>query len=271
MCVQHLCEYAIDQENEELGREVAIHLTAAMQASHKKFGFGNHHCIYLLKQLNNKFTLYLEPIVVMIGQFLLECQANCYEPILDLCLNLISKPCNTYIWAMLQCAVLSIFPYSTKIESDVVKVVESTTLPCLGLNALEGAKSKDCFRRLSRSESSIQAAVATAELAQHLEQHPENLSVENLQEKHSAPSPTAIFLFKCAKFWRSNDLAALDDAVKYVASTKLHANPLLTLMLKKLTTPSNGPTKLSILYHLPALAIDKVIFTCHFQEYFINS
>lgn len=257
MCVQHLCEYSIAQKDEDLGREVAIYLTSAMQDSHKKFGFGIHHCIYLLKQLNTNFTLCLEPIVVMISQFLLECQANCYEPILDLCLNLVDKPCNTYVWAMLQCAVLSIFTYSSKLESDVVKIVESATTS----KTTDSPESKDSLRRLARSESCIQIAIATAELANNFEPAlPDNLNCDDRQTSNQVSTSTTIFLFKCAVFWRTGDISALDDAVRFVSANKLYANPLLTLLLKKLTAPLNGPSKLAILYHLPALAVDKVRF-----------
>jgi hypothetical protein len=122
MCVQHLCEYAISQKGEDdLASVLAIFLTCTMQTCHKKFGFGIQHSVFLLKQLNEHCTLYLEPIVVMISQFLLECQANCYEPILEFCLSLTKKNCSTYV-----CLGYVIFSYSTKIESDVIGIVEST-------------------------------------------------------------------------------------------------------------------------------------------------
>lgn len=232
-----------------------------MQTCHVKFGFGIEHCIMLIKQLNDNFTLYLEPIVVMIGLFLLDCQANCYEPILGLCLNFAKKQCNTYVWAMLQCAVLSIFPYSTVIESNVIQIVESVTITSLGgTNIPEKPKPKNYFHHLARAEISIQVAISATELAQHLERHVEDLSSFDCRlSSNNLSLPKAIFLLKCAVFWRSGDVSALDHAVKYVASSKLYANPLLTLLLKKLTAPSNGKTKLAILYHLPSLAIDKVI------------
>ncbi len=259
MCVQYLCEYAIIQKDEELGKVVAIFLTSAMQISHIKLGFGIHHCVTLLKQLNEQFTLYLEPIVVILSLFLLDCQANCYEPILDLSLCISKKRCNTYVWAMLQCAVLSIFPYSTKMESDVIQIVESTTLSSLGANAFDHIKPLNYFQHLSRTENNIQVAIATTELAQHLEQHVEDLSSFDCRLTSNCSSlPKAIFLLKCAVFWRSDDISSLDYAIKFVSSSKLHANSLLTLLLKKLTAPSLGKTKLAILYHLPSLAIDKV-------------
>jgi hypothetical protein len=163
---------------------------------------------------------------------------------------------------MLQCAVLSIFPYSTKIESNVIEIVESTpTSSMMGSKkALDDSKKFSYIRHLSRSEARIQVAVATSELAQRLQcQRIENFS-DPCRTLNSSVLADAIFLLKCAVFWRSGDISALDDAVQYVSSTKLYAQPLLTLLLKKLTTPSNGKTKLAILYHLPKLAIDKVIF-----------
>ena len=262
MCIQHLCEYAIGQKEEnDLASVLAIFLTCAMQTYHNKFGFGIEHSIFLLKQLNEHCTLYLEPIVVMISQFLLECKANCYEPILELCLNLTKKNCCTFVWGMLQCAVLSIFPYSTKIESDVIEIVEYTPSSSLvgSKKALADSKKPSYIRHLSRSEARIQVAVATSELAQRLQCK----SIENFsgpcRTSNSTMLADAIFLLKCAAFWRSGDITALDAAVQYVSSTKLYAQPLLTLLLKKLTTPSDGKTKLAILYHLPSLAIDKVI------------
>jgi hypothetical protein len=260
MCVQHLCEYAISQKGEDdLASVLAIFLTCTMQTCHKKFGFGIQHSVFLLKQLNEHCTLYLEPIVVMISQFLLECQANCYEPILEFCLSLTKKNCSTYVWGMLQCAVLSIFSYSTKIESDVIAIVEST--PSSGSKkAVADNKKSNYIHHLSRSEAKIQVAVATSELAQHLQcQLMENV-LDPCRTSDSSTLADAIFLLKCAVFWCSGDISALDAAVQYVSSTKLYAQPLLTLLLKKLTTPSNGKTKLAILYHLPSLAIDKVIF-----------
>lgn len=263
MCVQHLCEYAISQKGEDnLASVLAIFLTCTMQTCHKKFGFGIQHSVFLLKQLNEHCTLYLEPIVVMISQFLLECQANCYEPILEFCLSLTKKNCSTYVWGMLQCAVLSIFSYSTKIESDVIAIVEST--PSSGSKkAVADSKKSNYIHHLSRSEARIQVAVATSELAQHLQcQLIENV-LDPCRTSDSSTLADAIFLLKCAVFWCSSDISALDAAVQYVSSTKLYAQPLLTLLLKKLTTPSNGKTKLAILYHLPSLAVDKVIFSIH--------
>lgn len=262
MCVQHLCEYAIAQKGEDdLASVLAIFLASAMQTCHNKFGFGIHHCVFLLKQLVDYCTIEVEPIAVMIGQFLLECQANCYEPLLDLCLSLAKKHCNTYIWGMLQCAVLSIFPYSAKMESDVMEIVESIPTPFLASDkALPDITKSTRYRHLTRTESSIQVAVATAELAKNLEFHlPQNLS-GSCRSPNGSSLTNAIFLLKCAVFWRSGDISALDAAVEYVSSTKLYAKPLLTLLLKKLTMSSNGKTKLAILYHLPSLAIDKVIF-----------
>ena len=262
MCIQHLCEYAIGQKEEnDLASVLAIFLTCAMQTYHTKFGFGIQHSIFLLKQLNEHCTLYLEPIVVMISQFLLECRANCYEPILELCLNLTKKNCCTFVWGMLQCAVLSIFPYSTKIESDVIEIVESTPSSSLvgSKKALADSKKSSYIRHLSRSEARIQVAIATSELAQRLQRQSIEKFSDPCRTSNSSMLADAIFLLKCAAFWRSGDITALDAAVQYVSSTKLYAQPLLTLLLKKLTTPSDGKTKLAILYHLPSLAIDKVI------------
>ena len=263
LCVQHLCEYAIIQKDEELGKLMAIFLTSAMQNCHTKLGFGINHSIILIKQLNDQFVLYLEPIVAMIGLFLLECQPNCYYPVLDLCLSLSTKRCSAYVWAMLQCAVLSIFPYSTKMESDVIKIVESFPLSSISGTTLPvNTKPHKFLHHLSRTEVNIQVSIAVTELAQHLERHLENLSSFDCRlTSNCASLPKAIFLLKCAVFWRSDDVSALDDAVQFVSSSKLYANPLLTLLLKKIAAPSNGKTKLAILYHLPSLAIDKVIIT----------
>ena len=265
MCTQHLCEYAISHKGEDdLASVLAIFLTCAMQTCHNKFGFGIQHSVFLLKQLNEHCTLYLEPIVVMISQFLLECKANCYEPLLELCLNLKKKNCCTFVWGMLQCAVLSIFPYSTKIESNVIEIVDSTPISSLVVSkrALTDSKKSNYIHHLTRSEARIQVAVATSELAQRLQcQHIENFS-DPCRTSNRSILADAIFLLKCAVFWRSDDISALDAAVQYVSSTKLYAQPLLTLLLKKLTTASNGKTKLAILYHLPSLAIDKVCNFC---------
>nr|CAH0108028.1 unnamed protein product [Daphnia galeata] len=151
---------------------------------------------------------------------------------------------------MLQCAVLSIFPYSTKIESDVIEIVEIYSFVVTGgiqKKRLQTAKKPSYIRHLSRSEARIQVAVATSELAQRLQcQSIENFS-DPCRTSNSTMLADAIFLLKCAAFWRSGDITALDAAVQYVSSTKLYAQPLLTLLLKKLTTPSDGKTKCSFL------------------------
>uniref|UniRef100_A0A0P5JGL1 RE24967p n=1 Tax=Daphnia magna TaxID=35525 RepID=A0A0P5JGL1_9CRUS len=260
MCVQQLCDYAITQKGEDdLASILAILLISAMQTCHNKFGFGIHHCVFLLKQLIDNCALEVEPIVVMVGQFLLGCHANCYEPLLDFCRSLAKKHCNPYVWGILQCAVLPIFPYSTKLESNVMEIVESTPTPFLASDKAlsDSTKSTRYIHYLSRSESSIQIALATAELAKRFEHHlPQNLS-DSCRSCDRSSLSDAIFLLNCAVFWRSGHISALEAAVEYVSSTKLYAKSLLTLLLKKLTTPSNGKAKLAILYHLPSLAIDK--------------
>ena len=238
---------------------MAIYMTFAMQESHKNSGCSIHHSIILLKQLNDSFTLHLEPIVVLLAQFLLECHANCYEPVLDLCLSLAKKSCNTYVWAMLQCAVLSIFSYSDKIESIVIQIVESNDLSAQVKSLDFPPSTKEHYiQRLARSDSTIQVAIATANLADCLEQEGHDVKLNNLQSSKNSLLPVTVFLLKCALLWRLDNLSALEEAISYVSSTKQHANLLLTLLLKKLTAPSNGQTKLAILYHLPTLAIDKV-------------
>ena len=44
-CVQQMCEYAIADRDEELGRITAVLLVSAMQTCHKKFGFGIGHLL----------------------------------------------------------------------------------------------------------------------------------------------------------------------------------------------------------------------------------
>ena len=100
-CVQQLSELAIRRNDEELGRVMAVYLSSAIQLSHMKFGYGIHQFVRLLKELNQSFKLCADPILVILIQFLLECRANCFQPLLDLVQNLVEKnPCNAYILSM---------------------------------------------------------------------------------------------------------------------------------------------------------------------------
>ena len=194
---------------------------------------------------------------MILSQFLLECHANCYSPLLDLCQEFIKRNCNPFIWSMLQVAILSVFSYSTETEQRVVKVVDSALKSARGFNAPQFFSNK-YFHYLSRSQSNIQVAINTTRLAQQLEENPKNVAfLRPTMKSHSIVSDS-YFLIQCALFWYTHDLSALDEAVRFVSLTKKYANPLLTLLLKKLTIPSNGRTKTAILYHLPALAVDKV-------------
>ena len=250
--IQQMCEYAIADRDEELGRITAILLVSAMQICHNRFGFGINQSIRLVRELNSSFTLWLEPIIIILSQFLLQCHANCFEPILDLCQHFLSKHCNAYVWSMLQIAVLSIFSYSPKLETKVVLIVE--TFPNQICRSKSDAASNKYYHHLTRSEVAIKVALATAEIADHLSEN-----VDQLCAFHQEEIPDAIFLLKCAVFWRHNQLSALQGAIQHVSSTKKFANPLLTMLLKKLTLPSNGKIKLAILYSLPKVAVDKVI------------
>ena len=250
--IQQMCEYAIADRDEELGRITAILLVSAMQICHNRFGFGINQSIRLVRELNSSFALWLEPIIIILSQFLLQCHANCFEPILDLCQHFLSKHCNAYVWSMLQIAVLSIFSYSPKLETRVVLIVE--TFPNQICRSKSDAASNKYYHHLTRSEVAIKVALATAEIADHLSEN-----VDQLCAFHQEEIPDAIFLLKCAVFWRHNQLSALQGAIQHVSSTKKFANPLLTMLLKKLTLPSNGKIKLAILYSLPKVAVDKVI------------
>lgn len=250
--IQQMCEYAIADRDEELGRITAILLVSAMQICHNRFGFGINQSIRLVRELNSSFALWLEPIIIILSQFLLQCHANCFEPILDLCQHFLSKHCNAYVWSMLQIAVLSIFSYSPKLETKVVLIVE--TFPNQICRSKSDAASNKYYHHLTRSEVAIKVALATAEIADHLSEN-----VDQLCAFHQEEIPDAIFLLKCAVFWRHNQLSALQGAIQHVSSTKKFANPLLTMLLKKLTLPSNGKIKLAILYSLPKVAVDKVI------------
>jgi len=250
-CVQQMCEYAIADRDEELGRITAVLLVSAMQTCHKKFGFGINQSIRLVRELNNSFTLWLEPIIIMLSQFILECHANCFEPILDLCQHFLPKRCNAYVWSMLQIAVLSIYTYSTKIETKVVMIVES--LPNQICSSNLDIVSNKYYQHLTRSEVAVKVALATAEIANRL-----NENVDQSFSFQKETIPDAMFLLNSTVFWRHNELASLRSAIQYVSSTGKFANPLLTMLLKKLTHPSNGKIKLAILYSLPEVAIDKV-------------
>jgi len=155
---------------------------------------------------------------------------------------------------MLQVSILSVFSYSPHIEERVVKIVDSSLKSARGFNSPQFFKNK-YYHYLSRSQSNIQVAINTTKLAQHLEDNPKNVIF--LRPKSSLVSDS-YFLLHCALFWYSNDLPALNEAVSYISTSKKYGNPLLSLLLKKLTINSNGKTKLSILYYLPALAVDKV-------------
>jgi hypothetical protein len=149
-----------------------------------------------------------------------------------------------------------VFSYSPLTEERVVKIVDSSLKSARGFNSPQFFTNK-YYHYLSRSQSNIQVAINTTKLAQHLEENPKNLIFLRPTPKSSLVSDS-YFLIQCALFWYSNDLSALDEAVGYISTTKKYGNPLLTLLLKKLTINSNGRTKLAILYHLPALAVDKV-------------
>ena len=192
---------------------------------------------------------------MMLSQFLLECHANCYDPLLILAEAFIQRNCNPFIWSMLQVSILSVFSYSPHIEERVVKIVDSSLKSARGFNSPQFFTNK-YYHYLSRSQSNIQVAINTTKLAQHLEDNPKNVIF--LRPKSSLVSSDSYFLLHCALFWYSNDLPALNEAVSYISTTKKYGNPLLSLLLKKLTINSNGKTKLSILYHLSALAVDKV-------------
>ena len=252
-CVQQMCEYAIADRNEELGKVTTVLLVSAMQTCHRKLGFGINQSIRLVRELSNNFNLWLEPVVIILSQFTLECHANCFEPILDLCQHLLSKNCNAYVWSMLQVAVLSIYSYSTKIEKQVFLIVES--FPNQICSSKLNLSSNKYYQHLTRSEVTVKVALATAEIVDHLNQDLGRLCAFQQQQ---TTIPDAIFLLKCAIFWRHSELTALRGTIQHVASTRKFANPLLTMLLKKLTHPSSGKIKLAILYSLPEVAVDKV-------------
>lgn len=252
-CIQQLCGVALSRKDEELGQVMAIFLSSAMQTSHKKYGFGIQYCARLLKDLSDAFTLYVEPVLVILSQFLLDCHANCFDPLLDVLRKFAETSCNSFVWCMVQFSALSIFSYSAKTEPSVVHIIE--TLPSESKKPIRLMENK-YYHILARVASNdIQVALATASLAEALSRDPKSI----IPPSH--PMPDAIFLLKCAVFLHTSNLAALQDIIQHVERTKHHANAVLSLMLKKLTTPSDGRTKLAILYHLPSLAVDKVILS----------
>ena len=232
-----------------------------MQMCHRKFGYGIHQSVRLIKELVNNFTLCLEPIVVILSEFLLECHANCYDLILDLCQHFVGRNINPYVWSMLQFSVLSIFTYSSKMETTIIKIVECIPRP--SSSSLLKISSNKYFQYAIRSEVSVKVALATTTVADSLEENPGNWCTRK------CPQPDAVFLLKCAVFWRFNEPVALQDGIQHVSSTKKFANPMLTFLLKKLTLASSGKTKLAILYSLPQLAVDKVQFL-PFQMTFVS-
>ena len=258
--VQQMCEYAIADRNEDLGKVTATLLVSAMQICHCKFGFSVNQSMRLVKELNNNFSLWLEPIVIILSQFILECQANCFEPVLELCQHFLKKQCNPYVWSMLQVAVLSVYSYSPEIESSVFLIVES--FPNQVCTAKMDVLSNKYFQYLSRSQVVVKVALATAEIAGELNE--EFTQFCALEEESMMPD--AIFLLKCAIFWRHNELAALRSTVQHAASNHKFANSLLTVLLKKLTHPSSGEIKLAILYSLPAIAVEKVNISCKIRS-----
>ncbi len=230
---------------------MAIFLASAMQTCHKNLGFGIRHFVWLLKKLHASFTLCLEPLIVILSHFLLDCNANCYEPLLDLFQSLIGSNCNPYIWRMLQFSVLSIFSYSDRMEPSVISVVENVpnSMPRNSISSL--LTTNKYYQYLARSPfNNIQVALATFRKAQNLS--------ENLPASNQSSMPESFFLLKCATFLHSTDRSALKDIVQHVSINKRHTNAVLTLFLKKLTSSADGKTKLDILYSLPSLAIDKV-------------
>lgn len=225
-----------------------------MQWSHTKFGFSVDHSISLLKELDNTFTLWLEPIIILISAFLLECHSNCYEPVLDLCLQLANQTCNRYIWSMLQCAVLSIFAYSTEIESSVIELVElARNQICISGSDIS---SNPYAGYLERARIEIQLALATTEKAILLES--DSRRCDTLEQLITFQETDSVFLLNCAIFWLDSQPDVLQAVVRYVSAHKKFANSLLTLLLKKLTIPSKGELKLIVLYSLPQLAVDQV-------------
>lgn len=256
-CIQQLSEFAATRKDEELGRVLAIYLASAVQMSHKKYGYGIHNSIRILQELNSAFNLYVEPILILSSQFLLECHANCYEPLLELCQNLIEKSPNAYVFSMVQFAALSILSYSGNMEPSIVRIVEA--IPVRKSSGQQSLASNKYFQYLARSpSSSIQVALSVARQAQLMEENP---TARSLPSSH--PTPDAFFLLKCAAFLLSADSSVLDDIIHHVTSTKRYASAVLTLMLKKLASLCHGRTKLAILYHMPALSLDKVfqVFT----------
>ena len=259
--IQQLCDYAIANNAEDLAVVTSIFLTSALHMAHLDCGFSIQHSVNMLKELDQQFSLWLEPIVILISHFILECHSNCYGPLLDLCFQLSSKNCSPYVWSMLQSAVLSIFAYSTRIEPAVIRIVESVPNQ-IRISGSPHRSHNPHFHLLARADIRIKSAVATADLASLLDE-PESKESLLANLLCSSPMNDSIFLLYCGIFWHNSNPIVLDRIVQHVADVKRFAQPVLTLLLKKLTAPPsqiNPQTKVAILHSLPKLAFDKVKF-----------
>lgn len=214
----------------------------------------------LLEELTQVFDFNMDPILMMLSQLMLECIPSYYKVILNFCLQQKSKSLNRYVWNMIKFSALSVFSYDSEVESTVINICEGTLEANRYHEKKHDLSVNKYYHQLHRFSIATQESLEILKLMQNDEnfsQYAESISDPKLS---SSASSSLIFIFDCAVFWESCSIDCLDRAVNFVTSNKKFAQPLLTLLLKKLTTPCGGKTKTAILYRLPSLTVDKV---CH--------
>lgn len=253
--IKQLCDYAITAQDKDLAEAIAIMLSSVMLELNSCHSFGLQPYFDSLEALTRSFDLYIDPIIMILSDLMLECIPSYYKVVLNFCLQQAAKTCNKYAWSTLKFSALSIFSYDSELEGSVINICEARPR----INRRCDLSSNKYHHHLVRFSTTIQETLEvlavtedTARFACYMESLPNS--------KSKSETSSLIFLFDCAVFWETSCISSLERAVSFVTSNKKFAQPLLTLLLKKLTTPCGGKTKTEIFYRLPCLTVEKVLF-----------